>query len=49
MTIKVEAWARRFQTQLREKVTSATFTFVAIDSDGRPRSVPAPAESARIP
>ena len=49
MTIKVEAWARRFQTRLREKVTSATFTFVAIDSDGRPRSVPAPAESARVP
>ena len=49
MTIKVEAWARRFQTRLREKVTSATFTFVAIDSDGRPRSVPAPSEPAGLP
>jgi acyl-CoA thioesterase YciA len=34
MTIKIEAWARRFQTQMREKVTDATFTFVAIDQDG---------------
>src|SRR5215212_4547222 len=40
MTIKVEAWARRFQTRLREKVTDATFTFVAIDVDGRPRALP---------
>ncbi|WP_375455551.1 acyl-CoA thioesterase [uncultured Methylobacterium sp.] len=40
MKIEVEAWARRFRTQVREKVTSATFTFVAIDDDGRPRAVP---------
>jgi acyl-CoA thioesterase YciA len=40
MTIQVEAWARRFQTRLREKVTDATFTFVAIDQDGRPRPIP---------
>jgi acyl-CoA thioesterase YciA len=40
MTIRVEAWARRFQTRLRERVTVATFTFVAIDADGRPRPVP---------
>jgi acyl-CoA thioesterase YciA len=40
MKIQVEAWARRFQTQLREKVTEATFTFVAIDDKGRPRPVP---------
>jgi acyl-CoA thioesterase YciA len=40
MTIRVEAWARRFQTRLREKVTDATFTFVAIDQDGRPRPIP---------
>jgi acyl-CoA thioesterase YciA len=43
MTIKVEAWARRFQTRVREKVTSATFTFVAIDDEGRPRPIPAAA------
>ena len=39
MTIKVEAWARRFRTQTREKVTDATFTFVAIDEEGRPRPI----------
>jgi len=49
MTIKVEAWARRFQTRLREKVTDATFTFVAIDVDGRPRPVPAVTETAPAP
>jgi acyl-CoA thioesterase YciA len=40
MTIEVEAWARRFCTQMREKVTAATFTFVAIDDDGKPRPLP---------
>jgi acyl-CoA thioesterase YciA len=45
MTIKIEAWARRFQTQTREKVTDATFTFVAIDQDGRPRPIPPAVES----
>ncbi|MCZ7658188.1 MAG: acyl-CoA thioesterase [Xanthobacteraceae bacterium] len=41
MKIHVEAWAQRFQTQLREKVTEGTFTFVAIGEDGRPRPIPA--------
>ena len=40
MRIGIEAWARRFTTRRREKVTEATFTFVAIDDDGRPRAVP---------
>ncbi len=40
MKIHVEAWARRFRTHHREKVTDATFTFVAIDDEGRPRPVP---------
>ena len=40
MKIHVEAWARRFRTDGREKVTDATFTFVAIDDEGRPRLVP---------
>jgi len=40
MTIHVEAWANRFLTGEREKVTDASFTFVAIDDDGRPRVVP---------
>jgi acyl-CoA thioesterase YciA len=41
MKIHIEAWARRFQSNLREKVTDATFTFVAIDDEGRPRPIPA--------
>lgn len=40
MKIRIEAWARRFRTNVRERVTDATFTFVAIDDDGRPRPVP---------
>jgi len=40
MKIHVEAWARRFHTHGREKVTDAHFTFVAIDEDGRSRPVP---------
>jgi acyl-CoA thioesterase YciA len=39
MTIRIEAWAMRFQTIHRDKVTEATFTFVAIDEQGRPRPV----------
>ncbi|MDR3373925.1 MAG: acyl-CoA thioesterase [Ancalomicrobiaceae bacterium] len=37
--LHIEAWARRFLTNAREKVTEATFTFVAIDDAGRPRPV----------
>ena len=40
MKIHVEAWAQRFQTHIREKVTDATFTFVCIDDAGRPRLIP---------
>ena len=40
MKIWVEAWARRFQTQIHEKVTDANFTFVAIDDNGKPRPIP---------
>ena len=43
MKLHIEAWAQRFRTHLREKVTVATFTFVAIDDEGRPRPVPAAA------
>jgi len=35
----VEAWARRFRTHHRERVTVGTFTFVAIDEAGRPKPV----------
>lgn len=40
MKIHIEAWAHRFMTNEREKVTDATFTFVAIDDEGRPRVIP---------
>ena len=41
MKIHIEAWAQRFRTTDREKVTDAIFTFVAVDDEGRPRPVPA--------
>lgn len=41
MDILVEAWVRRERIGLREKVTDATFTFVAVDDNGK--SVPLPA------
>jgi len=42
MTIYVEAWRRRREAVLGEKVTEATFTCVALDDDGRPRPVRSP-------
>jgi acyl-CoA thioesterase YciA len=48
MKLHIEAWARRFRSDVREKVTDATFTFVAIDENGRPRPVP-PARQAHSP
>jgi len=40
MKIHIEAWSKRFLTGVREKVTDATFTFVAVDENGRPRPIP---------
>lgn len=40
MIIRVEAWARRALTSVREKVTEADFKFVALDEDGLPTPVP---------
>src|SRR5215207_7179660 len=39
MTISVEAWRRERHLEERIKVTEAKFTFVAVDEQGRPRSV----------
>jgi acyl-CoA thioesterase YciA len=39
MKVHVEAWARRFRIRVHEKVTDASFTFVAIGDDGRPRPI----------
>ncbi len=43
MVIRIEVWARRCYTALREKVTEARFTMVAVGEDGRPRAVDQPA------
>jgi acyl-CoA thioesterase YciA len=40
MTIRVEAWRRRLTEETKHKVTEATFTFVAIDENRKPRLVP---------
>jgi acyl-CoA thioesterase YciA len=41
MRIAVEAWRRGRDSESTSQVTSAVFTFVAIDPTGRPRAVPA--------
>lgn len=40
MKIAVEAWRRERSECNDERVTKAVFTFVAIDSGGRPRALP---------
>src|SRR5690606_10737381 len=40
VTLKVEAWVRRYITQELENVTSAEFVMVALDVTGRPTPVP---------
>ncbi|WP_071796510.1 acyl-CoA thioesterase [Natronohydrobacter thiooxidans] len=40
MKIHVEAWRRSRDGDESEKVTDATFTFVALDMAGRPRPIP---------
>jgi acyl-CoA thioesterase YciA len=39
--VHIEAWVRRDRIGLREKVTEATFKFVAVDDAGKPKPVPA--------
>jgi acyl-CoA thioesterase YciA len=41
MRFQVSAWRRPRDSELSTKVTEAQFTFVALDEEGRPRSVPA--------
>ncbi|UDL95468.1 acyl-CoA thioesterase [Lichenihabitans sp. PAMC28606] len=40
MTIHVQAWRRSRDSEETGLVTQATFTFVAIDAERRPRTVP---------
>jgi acyl-CoA thioesterase YciA len=39
MTIFTDAWRRERTSETFEKVTEATFTFVAVDDTGRPRAI----------
>lgn len=46
VTVQVEVYAERFSDQGRYvKVTEATLTYVAIDSNGRPRPLPKPTQA----
>ena len=40
MRIEVEAWVTRQPSGDKIRVTEATFTYVAIDDEGRPRALP---------
>jgi acyl-CoA thioesterase YciA len=40
MTVRIEAWRRSRTAEDKYKVTEATFTFVAVDEDRKPRLVP---------
>lgn len=40
MKIHVQAWRRERHTGISQKVTSAEFTFVALDEDGNKRLIP---------
>jgi len=40
MDIHVTAWRRSRHEEVSQKVTCATFAFVALDGDGRPRPLP---------
>ncbi|TPW29302.1 acyl-CoA thioesterase [Pararhizobium mangrovi] len=49
ITLKVEAWAKRYLDDHRDKVTDARFVMVALDANGRPTPIPKPASSAAAP
>ena len=40
VTMRIETWARARGAKDGEKVTEGTFTFVAIDDNGKPRNLP---------
>ncbi len=41
MTLRVEAWAQRYLSDLMERVTHADFIMVALDGAGKPTPIPA--------
>jgi acyl-CoA thioesterase YciA len=40
ITLHVEAWAKRYLSDVRERVTHAEMIMVALDKDGKPTPVP---------
>ena len=40
MTLRVEAWAQRYLSDVMERVTHADFIMVALDGEGKPKPVP---------
>ena len=46
ITLKVEAWAQRYLSDVMEKVTHAEFVMVALDEHGKPKQVPAQGDPA---
>ncbi len=40
LRFRISAWRRPREAEAHERVTVATFTFVALDGDGTPRPVP---------
>lgn len=49
ITIAVEAWARRYLTAHRDKVTEGQFVMVHLDANGRPAPVPDEASLGQRP
>jgi acyl-CoA thioesterase YciA len=45
MTVRIEAWRRHLASDDVRKVTEATFTYVAIGENRRPRALPSPTGS----
>ncbi len=41
MVLRVEAWAQRYLSHVRERVTYADFIMVALDDNGKPTPIPA--------
>jgi acyl-CoA thioesterase YciA len=41
MTLHVEAWAQRYLTDIKARVTHAEIVMVALDAEGRPSPIPA--------
>ncbi len=41
MVLRVEAWAQRYLSHVRERVTYADFIMVALDDTGKPTPIPA--------